>query len=80
MTDGIELVVRELINKVEASQSLIDDLRSKLKSQTEILAQSDKLQAELEYYYLLSQKQRELIAANEDLQRKVIKILANLKR
>ena len=80
MTDGIESVVRELINKVEASQSLIDDLRSKLKSQTEILAQSDKLQAELEYYYLLSQKQRELIAANEDLQRKVIKILANLKR
>jgi len=80
MTDGIELVVRELINKVEASQSLIDDLRSKLKSQTEILAQSDKLQAELEYYYLLSQKQRELIAANEDLQRKVIEILANLKR
>ena len=79
MTDGIELVVRELINKVEASQSLIDDLRSKLKSQTEILAQSDKLQAELEYYYLLSQKQRELIAANEDLQRKVIEILANLK-
>ena len=80
MTDGIELVVRELINKVEESQSLIDDLRSKLKSQTEILAQSDKLQAELEYYYLLSQKQRELIAANEDLQRKVIEILANLKR
>ena len=80
MTDGIELVVRELINKVEASQSLIDDLRSKLKSQTEVLAQSDKLQAELEYYYLLSQKQRELIAANEDLQRKVIEILANLKR
>ena len=80
MTDSIELVVRELINKVEASQSLIDDLRSKLKSQTEILAQSDKLQAELEYYYLLSQKQFELIAANEDLQKKVIEILANLKR
>ena len=80
MTDGIELVVRELINKVEASQSMIDDLRSKLESQKEILAQSDKLQAELEYYYLLSQKQRELIAANEDLQKKVIKILANLQR
>ena len=80
MTDGIELVVRELIDKVEASQSIIDDLRSKLESQKEILAQSDKLQAELEYYYLLSQKQRELIAANEDLQKKVIKILANLQR
>ena len=80
MTDGIELVVRELINKVEASQSLIDELRSKLESQKELLAQSDKLQAELEYYYLLSQKQSELIAANEDLQKKVIQILANLKR
>ena len=73
MTNSIELVVRELISKVEASQSLIDDLRSKLQSQTE-------LEAELEYYYLLSQKQLELLAANEDLQRQVIDILANLKR
>ena len=73
MTDSIELVVRELISKVEASQSLIDELRSKLHSQTE-------LEAELEYYYLLSQKQLELLAANEDLQKKVIDILANLKR
>ena len=73
MTDSIELVVRELISKVEASQSLIDELRSKLQSQTE-------LEAELEYYYLLSQKQLELLAANEDLQRQVIDILANLKR
>ena len=73
MTDSIELVVRELISKVEASQSLIDELRSKLQSQAE-------LEAELEYYYLLSQKQRELLAANEDLQKQVIDILANLKR
>ena len=73
MTDSIELVVRELISKVEASQSLIDELRSKLQSQTE-------LEAELEYYYLLSQKQLELLAANEDLQKQVIDILANLKR
>ena len=73
MTDSIELVVRELISKVEASQSLIDELRSKLQSQTE-------LEAELEYYYLLSQKQLELLAANEDLQKQVIDILASLKR
>ena len=73
MTDSIELVVRELISKVEASQSLIDELRSKLQSQTE-------LEAELEYYYLLSQKQLELLEANEDLQKQVIDILANLKR
>ena len=73
MTDSIELVVRELISKVEASQSLIDELRSKLQSQTE-------LEAELEYYYLLSQKQLELLAANEVLQKQVIDILANLKR
>ena len=73
MTDSIELVVRDLISKVEASQSLIDELRSKLQSQTE-------LEAELEYYYLLSQKQLELLAANEDLQKKVIDILVNLRR
>ena len=73
MTDSIELVVRELISKVEASQSLIDDLRSKLQSQNEI-------EAQLEYYYLLSQKQFELIAANEDLQKQVTDILIDLKR
>ena len=72
MTDSIELVVRELISKVEASQSLIDDLRSKLQSQNEI-------EAQLEYYYLLSQKQFELIAANEDLQKQVTDILIDLK-
>ena len=80
MTDSIELVVRELISKVEASQSIIDELRSKLQSQNEILAQSTKLQEELEYYYLLSQKQFELIVANEDLQKQVADILVNLKR
>ena len=80
MTDSIELVVRELISKVEASQSLIDELRSKLNTQNEILAQSTKLQAELEYYYLLSQKQLELLEANENLQKQVIDILVNLKR
>ena len=73
MSDSIELVVRELISKVEASQSLIDELRSKLQSQNEI-------EAQLEYYYLLSQKQFELIAANEDLQKQVADILINLKR
>ena len=73
MTDSIELVVRELISKVEASQSLIDELRSKLQSQNEV-------EAELEYYYLLCQKQLELLAANEDLQKQVIDILVNLER
>ena len=73
MTDSIELVVRELISKVEASQSLIDELRSKLQSQNEV-------EAKLEYYYLLSQKQLELLAANEDLQKQIIDILVNLKR
>ena len=73
MTDSIELVIRELISKVEVSQSLIDDLRAKLQSQNEI-------EAELEYYYMLSQKQLELIAANEDLQKQVIDFLASLKK
>ena len=73
MSDSIELVVRELISKVDASQSLIDELRSKLQSQNEV-------EAELEYYYLLSQKQLELLEANEDLQKQVIDILVNIKR
>ena len=70
MTDSIELVVRELISKVEASQSIIDELRSKLQSQKEV-------EAELEYYYLLCQTQLELLEANEDLQKQVIDILVN---
>ena len=73
MSDSIELVVRELISKVDASQSLIDELRSKLQSQNEV-------EADLEYYYLLSQKQLELLEANEDLQKQVIDILVNIKR
>lgn len=73
MSDSIELVVRELISKVDASQSLIDELRSKLQSQNEV-------EAELEYYYLLSQKQLELLEANENLQKQVIDILVNLMR
>ena len=87
MTDGVESVVRELIAKVESSQSLIDELRlelqdlsSKLDSQEEVLIQSSKLQSELEYYFLLSQKQFEIIAANEELQKRAIDILVNLNR
>ena len=87
MTDGVESVIRELIAKVESSQSLIDELRlelqdlsSKLDSQEEVLIQSSKLQSELEYYFLLCQKQFKIIAANEELQKKAIEILVNLNR
>ena len=87
MTDGVESVVRELIAKVESSQSLIDELRlelqdltSKLDSQEEVLIHSTKLQSELEYYFLLSQKQLEIIAANEELQKRAIDILVHLNK
>ena len=87
MIDGVESVIRELIAKVESSQSLIDELRlelqdlsSKLDSQEKVLIQSSKLQSELEYYFLLSQKQLEIIAANEELQKRAIDILVNLNK
>ena len=87
MIDGVESVIRELIAKVESSQSLIDELRlelqdlsSKLDSQEKVLIQSSKLQSELEYYFLLSKKQLEIIAANEELQKRAIDILVNLNK
>lgn len=85
MSNSIESIVNELIIKVESSQSLIDDLRlqirdlsTKLESQEEMLVQSNKLQERLEYFFLRDRKQLELIEANEDLQKRVLEILANL--
>ena len=86
MSNSIESIVNELIIKVESSQSLIDDLRlqirdlsAKLESQEELLVQSNKLQERLEYFFLRNRKQLELIEANEDLHRRFLRILANLK-
>ena len=85
MADNFELLIKELIEKVELSQGLIDELRLqvrelnlKLDSQEKLLIESEKLQEKLEYYFLLSNSQLELIKASEDLQGKAISLLVNL--
>ena len=80
MPNKIELAFQELINKVEASQSRIDDLsmqveRLKLQLQSQI-----KLQEELEFYFLLSQKQSKLLKESQTLQNRAVDLLVRFKR
>jgi hypothetical protein len=80
MPNKIELAFQELINKVEASQSRIDDLsmqveRLKLQLQSQI-----KLQEELEFYFLLSQKQSRLLKESQILQDRAVDLLVRFKR
>ena len=80
MPNKIELAFQELINKVEASQSRIDDLsmqveRLKLQLQSQI-----KLQEELEFYFLLSQKQSKLLKESQTLQDRIVDLLVRFKR
>ena len=79
MPNKIELAFQELINKVEASQSRIDDLsmqveRLKLQLQSQI-----KLQEELEFYFLLSQKQSKLLKESQILQDRAVDLLVRIK-
>ena len=80
MPNKIEFAFQELINKVEASQSRIDDLsmqveRLKLQLQSQI-----KLQEELEFYFLLSQKQSKLLKESQTLQDRAVDLLVRFKR
>ena len=79
MPNKIELAFQELINKVEASQSRIDDLsmqveRLKLQLQSQI-----KLQEELEFYFLLSQRQSKLLKESQILQDRAVDLLVRFK-
>ena len=79
MSNKIELAFQELINKVDASQSRIDDLsmqveRLKLQLQSQI-----KLQEELEFYFLLSQKQSKLLKESQILQDRAVDLLVHFK-
>jgi len=94
MAEGVELALNQLIAKVEASQSLIDDLElqiQKLKLQLEVqqrelqtsvsqhestVRQLQKMQEELEYYFLMSHKQSEIIKAAEELQARSAVLIA----
>ena len=86
MAEGVESALKQLISRVEASQSLIDELElqvQQLKLQLEVQErdhqrsisqhqstslQLQKMQEELEYYFLMSRKQSVIIKAAEQLQ------------
>ena len=75
MAEGVEAALLQLISKVEASQSLIDELelqvqqlKLQLENQELQLENQENMQEELEYYFLMSRKQSDIIKAAEQLQ------------
>ena len=85
----VETAIMQLISKVEESQSLIDSLELKvqeLKLQLEVQESENqrsslqllKMQEELEYYFLMSRKQSEIINAAEELQDRSNVLLARV--
>ena len=78
MSNKIELAFQELINKVEVSQSRIDDLSMQVEQLKLKLQSQKKLQEELEYYFLLSKKQSELLKENQILQDRTADLLMRL--
>ena len=67
MSNKIESAFQELINKVEASQHYIDDLSMQVERLKLQLQSQKKLQEELEFYFLLSQKQSKILNHAVDL-------------
>ena len=80
MPNKIELAFQELINKVEASQSRIDDLSMQVERLKLQLQSQKKLQEELEFYFLLSQKQSKLLKESQILQDRAVDLLVRFKR
>ena len=68
MAEGVESALLQLISKVEASQSLIDELELQVQQLKMQLENQEKMQEELEYYFLMSRKQSDIIKAAEQLQ------------
>ena len=79
MSNDIELAFQELINKVEASQRHIDDLSIQVERLKLQLQSQKKLQEELEFYFLLSQKQSEILKESQILQERAVDLLVNIK-
>ena len=79
MSNDIELAFQELINKVEASQRHIDDLSIQVERLKLQLQSQKKLQEELEFYFLLSQKQSEILKESQILQERAVDLLVHLK-
>ena len=80
MPNKIELAFQELINKVEASQSRIDDLSMQVERLKLQLQSQKKLQEELEFYFILSQKQSKLLKESQILQGRAVDLLVRFKR
>ena len=80
MSNKIELAFQELINKVDASQSRIDDLSMQVERLKLQLQSQKKLQEELEFYFLLSQKQSKLLKESQTLQDRAVDLLVRFKR
>ena len=80
MSNKIELAFQELINKVDASQSRIDDLSMQVERLKLQLQSQKKLQEELEFYFLLSQKQSKLLKESQILQDRAVDLLVRFKR
>ena len=68
MAEGVEAALLQLISKVEASQSLIDELELQVQQLKLQLENQEKMEEELEYYFLMSRKQSDIIKAAEQLQ------------
>ena len=79
MPNKTELAFQELINKVEASQSRIDDLSMQVERLKLQLQSQKKLQEELEFYFLLSQKQSKLLKESQILQDRAVDLLVRFK-
>ena len=79
MSNKIELAFQELINKVDASQSRIDDLSMQVERLKLQLQSQKKLQEELEFYFLLSQKQSKLLKESQILQDRAVDLLVHFK-
>ena len=80
MPNKIELAFQELINKVDASQSRIDDLSMQVERLKLQLQSQKKLQEELEFYFILSQKQSKLLKESQILQDRAVDLLVHFKR
>ena len=80
MPNKIEFAFQELINKVEASQSRIDDLSMQVERLKLQLQSQKKLQEELEFYFILSQKQSKLLKESQILQDRAVDLLVHFKR
>ena len=79
MSNKIELAFQELINKVDASQSRIDDLIMQVERLKLQLQSQKKLQEELEFYFLLSQRQSKLLKESQILQDRAVDLLVRFK-